>query len=253
MAGGSQRCPRRRRSCSTPPCPLLEPRQPSRLLGDATSDRFVAAVKACLADPGVNGILLLYTPQGNARPDEMAARVSALVKGSPKPVITVLMGGETVIAGREIFKLGGGSLLQHARGGGPHYLSMYQYARNLELLYETPAELPIDIAPPSTTCRRCCGRIAKSGRTVLTEEESKRFVTTYGFPVVEQVIADDLPRRSSRRRRSAIRSFSRSSRTTSRTRALPAEWRWASARRRPRDGVRPHYETREEELAQSRH
>ena len=25
---------------------------------------------------------------------------------------------------------------------------MYRYARNLELLYETPAELPIDIAPP---------------------------------------------------------------------------------------------------------
>ena len=45
---------------------------PIDVLGDAGSDRFVAAVKACLADPGVNGILLIYTPQGNARPDEMA-------------------------------------------------------------------------------------------------------------------------------------------------------------------------------------
>ena len=165
---------------------------PVDVLGDATSDRFVAAVKACLADPGVNGILLLYTPQGNARPDEMAARVSALVKGSPKPVITVLMGGETVIAGREIFNSAAVPCYNTPEEAVRTYLSMYQYARNLELLYETPAELPIDIAPPKHNLQAMLRRIAKSGRTVLTEEESKRFVTTYGFPVVEQVIADDL-------------------------------------------------------------
>ncbi len=45
---------------------------PIDVLGDAGSERFTAAVQACLDDPAVNGILLIYTPQGNARPDEMA-------------------------------------------------------------------------------------------------------------------------------------------------------------------------------------
>ena len=71
-------------------------------------------------------------------------------------------------------------------------MSMYQYARNLELLYETPAELPIDIAPPKHNLQAMLRRVAASGRTVLTEEESKRFVTTYGFPVIQQIMADDV-------------------------------------------------------------
>ena len=165
---------------------------PIDVLGDATSDRFVVAVRACLADPGVNGILLLYTPQGNARPDDMAMRVTELIKGSKKPVITVLMGGDTVSAGREIFNAAAVPCYNTPEEGVRTYVSMYEYARNLDLLYETPAELPIDAAPPKNNLKAMLRRVASSGRTVLTEEESKRFVKTYGFPVVRQILADDV-------------------------------------------------------------
>jgi acetyltransferase len=163
---------------------------PVDLLGDAGSDRFVTAVKTCLADRNVNGVILLYTPQGNARPDEMAQKVAALVKGSPKPVITVLMGGDTVAAGREIFQSVAVPCYNTPEEAVRTYTSMYQYARNLELLYETPAELPIDVAPPKHNLQAMLRRVAASGRTVLTEEESKRFITTYGFPVIAQVVAN---------------------------------------------------------------
>jgi len=163
---------------------------PIDLLGDAPSDRFVTAVQACLADPGVNGILVVYTPQGTARPDEMAALVAGLAKGSQKPVITVLMGGETVETGREIFQAAAVPCYNTPEEAVRTYMSMYQYSRNLELLYETPAELPIDIAPPKHNLQAMLRRVAASGRSILTEEESKRFITTYGFPVIAQVLAD---------------------------------------------------------------
>jgi acetyltransferase len=165
---------------------------PVDVLGDATSERFVAAVQACLADPSVNGILLVYTPQGNARPDEMASLVAGVAKGSQKPVITVLMGGETVEGGRAIFQAAAVPCYNTPEEAVRTYMSMYQYARNLELLYETPAELPIDVAPPKHNLQAMLRRVAASGRTVLTEEESKRFITTYGFPVIAQVLADDV-------------------------------------------------------------
>jgi acetyltransferase len=165
---------------------------PIDVLGDAPSERFVAAVKASLADRSVNGIILLYTPQGNARPNIMATEVAALVKGSAKPVITCLMGGQTVAEGREIFQAAGVPCYDTPEEAVRTYLSMYQYARNLELLYETPAELPIDVAPPKHNLQAMLRRVAHSGRLVLTEEESKRFVTTYGFPVIPQVLADTL-------------------------------------------------------------
>jgi len=159
---------------------------PVDVLGDATNDQFAAAVKACAADPGVNGILLLYIPQGNVRPEEMASQVASVIKRSQKPVISVLMGGDTVSAAREVFHSAAIPCYDTPEEAVRTYLGMYQYSRNLELLYETPAELPIDTAPPNHHLKAMLRRVARSGRTVLTEEESKRFITTYGFPVISE-------------------------------------------------------------------
>jgi acetyltransferase len=159
---------------------------PIDVLGDAGSERFVAAVEAAVADPGVNGILVIYTPQGNARPDAMAEAIAAIAKRIRKPLITVLMGGTTVDRGRDIFKEAGVPCYATPEDAVKTYMGMYSYARNLELLYETPAEMPIDVAPPKHNLQALLRRVAHSGRTVLTEDESKRFVKTYGIPVVAQ-------------------------------------------------------------------
>lgn len=165
---------------------------PIDVLGDAGSDRFIAAVQACLEEPSINGILLIYTPQGNARPDDMARQVSDLVRGSDKPILTVLMGGETVRNGRRIFNESGVPTYDTPEDAVKTYMGMYAYSRNLELLYETPSELSIDEAPPRHNLQAMLRRVAKTGRLVLTEEESKRFVVTYGMPVVPQETAHTL-------------------------------------------------------------
>ena len=165
---------------------------PVDVLGDAPSERFVVALKACLADPEVNGVLVIYTPQGNARPDAMAEEVAAIAKGAAKPVITALMGGETVEGGRAIFRAAGVPCYETPEAAVKTYLGMYRYAGNLELLYETPAELPIDVAPPKHNLQAMLRRISHGGRQILTEEESKRFITTYGVPVVAQHLAESV-------------------------------------------------------------
>jgi acetyltransferase len=59
---------------------------------------------------------------------------------------------------------------------------MHHYQRNLALLYETPAELPVDRAPPKNNLRALVRSICAGGRRVLTEEESKRFLRNYKIP-----------------------------------------------------------------------
>ncbi len=162
---------------------------PIDVLGDAGSERFAVAVKACLEEPGIHGILLIYTPQGNARPDEMAEKIAALAKGSQKPIIAALVGGETVEDGRRILQDAGIPCYETPEYAVKTYLGMYDYSRNLELLYETPGELPIDVAPAKHNLNALLRRVAATGRLVLTEEESKHFVTTYGMPIVRQSTA----------------------------------------------------------------
>jgi len=69
---------------------------------------------------------------------------------------------------------------------------MCKYGRNLELLYETPAELPVDRAPPKNSLKALIRSICQEGRTVLTEEESKRFLTAYKIPATPLRIAHNL-------------------------------------------------------------
>jgi acetyltransferase len=162
---------------------------PVDVLGDAPSERFVAALEACLHDPAVNGALVIYTPQGNARPDQMAEQVSAIASKAYKPVVTVLMGGETVRNGRDIFHRAGVPCFETPEDAVKAYLGMYEYSKNLELLYQTPAELSVDVAPPKHNLQALLRRVASSGRKILTEEESKRFVRTYGIPIATPRLA----------------------------------------------------------------
>ncbi|MGQ9726867.1 MAG: GNAT family N-acetyltransferase, partial [Candidatus Bathycorpusculaceae bacterium] len=69
------------------------------------------------------------------------------------------------------------------------YLYMYQYKRNLELLYETPEELPVDAAPPKRPVMVIIRNAAIENRELLNEAEAKRLMEYYDFPVVKTAVA----------------------------------------------------------------
>jgi len=50
---------------------------PLDLIGDADAARYAAALDACLADPGVDGVLAILTPQAMTAPLEVARTVAA--------------------------------------------------------------------------------------------------------------------------------------------------------------------------------
>jgi acetyltransferase len=68
-----------------------------------------------------------------------------------------------------------------------HY--MYQYKRNLELLYETPEELPVDVVPPKRSLMVIMRNVAMENREILNEAEAKAFLEYYNFPVVKTKVA----------------------------------------------------------------
>ncbi|MDI6690691.1 MAG: acetate--CoA ligase family protein [Candidatus Bathyarchaeota archaeon] len=69
------------------------------------------------------------------------------------------------------------------------YLYMYQYKRNLELLYETSEELPVDAAPPKRPIMVIMRNAAVENRELLNEAEAKKLLECYDFPVVKTAVA----------------------------------------------------------------
>jgi acetyltransferase len=154
---------------------------PVDVLGDAPIERYTTAMSLCLEDPGVDAILMIYTPQGPANPIELARATAAIAEKAGKPIIATWMGGKTIDEAKEVLIHNNIPTYVTPEEAVKTYLYMYKYARNLELLYETPADLPVDQAPPKNNLKALIQKTAKEGRTILTEVESKRFLASYGI------------------------------------------------------------------------
>ncbi|MFA5365308.1 MAG: GNAT family N-acetyltransferase [Candidatus Bathyarchaeia archaeon] len=164
---------------------------PVDILGDAKTDRYEATLNACLKDDNVDGILIIYTPQGVADPAKIAQSIAKITgkKGVDKPVLTSFMGFEEVAEANKILNENSIPTYSTPEQGIRTYMYMYQYSRNLEMLYQTPEELPVDSAPPKRPINVIIKEAAKQNREILTETEAKRLLENYNIPIVKTVIA----------------------------------------------------------------
>ena len=164
---------------------------PIDILGDAKADRYKAVVKACLGDKNVDGLLIIYTPQGVANPAEIAKTIAELRKsmGSYKTVLTSFMGHDEVEEANRVFNEKNIPTYSTPEQAVKTYLYMYQYKRNLELLYETPEELPVDSVPPKRPLMVIIRNAAREKREILSEMEAKQLLEYFNIPVVKTLVA----------------------------------------------------------------
>jgi acetyltransferase len=165
---------------------------PVDILGDADIDRYINAINVCMKDSNVDGLMILYTPQGATHPDELAKRIIEISKKGWKPIITAHMGGEDMHNSRKIYLQNNIATYETPEDAVKIYAHMYRYGKNLELLYQTPADLPVDLAPPKNHLKALISRVLKEGRDVLTEEEAKKFLANYDIPVSKPFFAEDV-------------------------------------------------------------
>jgi len=162
---------------------------PIDILGDADPQRFVKTIEITLKDSGVNGAVIIYTPQGTARPADTAKAIIECTKTASKPILTSIMGSEEVAEARQLLYENNVPTYEFPEDAIKTYLYMYQYFRNLVELYETPEDLSLDAAPPGNYLKVLARRQLKEGKTLLSEEDSKKFLSTYGLSVTTPHVA----------------------------------------------------------------
>lgn len=167
---------------------------PIDILGDAKADRYKATVEACLNDENIDGILIIYTAQAVGEPVEIAKTIAELCRGRTyqnKTILTSFMGYGAVEEANRVFNQNNIPTYSTPEQAVKTYMYMYQYKSNLELLYETPEELPVDVAPPKRPLMVIMRNMAKENREILNEAEAKTFLEYYGFPVVKTKVAQN--------------------------------------------------------------
>jgi len=161
---------------------------PVDVLGDATPDRYARALEAASRDPASDGLLVILTPQAMTDPEQTAECLAPYATKFGKPVFASWMGGATVADGERILAEAGIPTFAFPDVAVSAFNSLWAYTERLDALYETPT-LPEPGSVDTTAVAALLDDVQASGRTLLTEYESKRILSAYGIPTVETWIA----------------------------------------------------------------
>jgi acetyltransferase len=176
--------------------PAWSHNNPIDILGDADANRYAEAIKIAANNPESDGTLVILTPQAMTNPTETAraladqfARPAGQIYG--KPILASWMGGSEVSSGESILNKANIPTFPYPDTAARIFTYMHRYQRRLTALYQTP-ELAEDYGETGFKhflIREMLEQIRQTGRTILTEYESKQVLEAYDIPTVPTRVA----------------------------------------------------------------
>ncbi len=158
---------------------------PIDVLGDAPPDRFAKAVEIVLKDKNTDAVLVILTPQAMTDPTATAAAVGKAASHAHKPVLAAWMGGRVVAEGIQLLNTAGIPTYNTPEKAVRAFMHLVSYARNLEILHETPKDIPLGFTLDRKRLRGVFDTILTEGGEILSENVSKAFLEAYEIPVTK--------------------------------------------------------------------
>lgn len=163
---------------------------PVDILGDASPERYAKALQIAAQDQNSDGLLVILTPQDMTDPTATAEELVNYTQDLNKPLLASWMGGDGVSAGEQILNRANIPAFPYPDTAARMFDYMANYASILKRLYETPIlDTDNETAPDSQKATQIIHHVHQTGRTILTEYESKQLLAAYGIPTVETRIA----------------------------------------------------------------
>jgi acetyltransferase len=160
---------------------------PIDLLGDAPEERYQLAVSACLDDPGVDGVLVMLSPQGMTDPTACAQAVIDAQNINDKPVLACWMGEQQVEAAHKLFSQQHLPSFPNPESSVEAFAYLTTHYQNQQLLMQVPGPLVTRSEPDIETARAIINNILAQNRSVLNIAESKSLLSAFSIPVTESV------------------------------------------------------------------
>jgi len=162
---------------------------PIDIIGDATPDRYDAAMEAVIGEAGADALLVLSCPTAMTDSLACAERVTDVVARAkhPLPVLTCWLGDPAARAARLHFAQAGLSSHETPAEAVQAFMHLAEHQRNQQALLESPPAGPA--APHRNDAKALVAKIMGSERRELTEPETKAVLAAYGIPVLASQVA----------------------------------------------------------------
>lgn len=158
---------------------------PVDVLGDALADRYEHATRLVLADPNVDGLIVIVTPQAMTEIEKTAHVVGQMAQETDKPILGCFMGEARIGAGIKVLR----------QYGVPNYPFPERAAAALAAMsaYRREQEQPIFETQECSVCmppvRELFDRVRAEGRVSVGEAEAREVLEAYGFPIPRSRLA----------------------------------------------------------------
>ena len=167
---------------------------PIDIIGDATADRYAAAMDAVLTHGQDNAILVMNCPTALASSTDAAHAVIDTVerhkaKGHVPPILTNWLGADVAAAARVAFQEVRIPTYEFPNDAVEGFGYLWQYAKAQEALMRTPPREADLSAIDTEAARAAMAAAATKGRPLLTEPEAKAVLAAYGIPTVPTRVA----------------------------------------------------------------
>jgi acetyltransferase len=165
---------------------------PVDILGDADPIRYAKSLELLADNPVSDGTLVILTPQAMTDPTATAEALKAYANMYDKPLLASWMGGKDVSDGTRILNTTTIPTFNYPDTAARAFMYMWRNNYNLKGIYETPAESDdAGFLSDREIATAVIDRVRNSGRTILSEFESKQLLTAYGIPTTPTHIASN--------------------------------------------------------------
>jgi acetate---CoA ligase (ADP-forming) len=158
---------------------------PIDVIGDAKSDRYRVGIKAALADPNVDALLVLFTPQAGSEAIETAQAIIELSANQPKPVVASYMGSYSVGAAIELLQANRIPNYAFPERAISALRAMWQQRQWMEMPVGSYASFEVD----KDRVRELFAKVRAEGRVELGEIEARDVIEAYGMRLPQSFLA----------------------------------------------------------------
>ena len=172
--------------------PGVKPTNPMILDIDATPDQWERAVRTLAADRSVDSILALLVPGAGIDGDGITDRIARIGPSLARPLFACWLGDTTARGRRMRLDRAGIPVFRTPEAAVDAYLNVATFHDNQLLLQQMPSSLSGESHPDLEGARALVDGVLASGRTVMTERESKSLFESFEIPVTRTYLAENL-------------------------------------------------------------
>jgi len=158
---------------------------PVDVLGDARADRYRFALERVLADPHVDGVLVILTPQAMTEIPETAEVIGELARKADVPVIACFMGEARVEEGTRILERYRVPNFGFPERAAQVFAAMSRYRRYRQEPIPTYERFDTDQA----AVRAIFDEVLSQGRVAIGDAEARAILQAYGLAIPESELA----------------------------------------------------------------